>query len=186
MRFFQRNFFKLALGCAGVLGVLLIASCQKYKDTPGKPDPRLNRHYCNDPDAVNFNRDFPGIADNSVCIYPADAFAGTYSFVDSITDGNNSVPKEVPLTLRFTAIDHTKFYISGLCPSGGQINFTTSRSLLASVDSIVASGQLLCRPTDTLSGNVFQSIGDTSKVRVSLIVVSDSGVNYHQGTAYRQ
>lgn len=186
MRFFRKNFYKTVLLSAGLFGGMLLSSCQKYKDTPGKTDPRLSRHYCNDPTAVNFNRDFPGIADNSVCVYPADVFAGNYAFVDSIFDGSQQLLRQIPMSLRFTAIDHSRFYITGFCPAGGQQNFTTSRSLLASADTTVGSGQILCRQTDTLSGNVFQTLGDTTKVQFSLVVVTDTGISYHQGTAYRQ
>lgn len=186
MRFFKKSFFRIVVLFPGLFGVMMLSSCEKYKDTPGETDPRLSRHYCNDPDAVNFNRDFPGIADNSVCTYPADVFAGNYSFVDSIYDGGQKLLKETPLVLSFTAIDHTKFYLTGFCAAGSQQYFTTNRSLLASADTTVGSGQLLCRQTDTLSGNIFQALGDSTKVRFSLVVVSDTAVTYHQGTAYRQ
>ncbi|MBS1644191.1 MAG: hypothetical protein JST36_04065 [Bacteroidetes bacterium] len=181
MHLLSRFYFVVPLLCC-----LSLAACQKYSDTPGKSDPRLNGHYCNDPDAVNFNKGFPGIADNSVCIYPADVFAGNYSFVDSVYDGSQKLIKEQPLNLSFSALDHTHFTMSGFCAAGMPINFTTNRTLLASADSVVSSGQLLCRPTDTLSGTIFQALGDSTRIRFSLVVLSDTGVSYHQGTAFRQ
>ena len=169
-----------------LLLLLALSACKKYQDEPGKSDPRLNRHYCNDPDAVNFNKDFPGIADNSVCIYPADVFAGNYSFVDSVYDGSQKLQIERPLVLKFVALNHTQFYMEGFCAGSSRQNFTTNRSLLAAADTTVGSGQLLCRSKDTLSGGIFQKLGDSTRIQFSLIVVSDTGVSYHQGTAYRQ
>lgn len=191
LHYFQLFWFMSALRKFLLLNAVLFAmlqlmACQKYSDTIGPSDPRLNGHYCNDPDAVNFNKGFPGIADNSVCIYPSDVFAGTYTFVDSVYDGGQKLLQEVPLSLSFSAQNHTKFQMQGFCLGGAAINFTTNRTLLASVDSSVSSGQLLCRPADTLSGTIYQKLGDTTRVYVSLVVLSDTGVSYHQGTAFRQ
>src|SRR5947208_3141374 len=87
------------------LGVLFLisASCKKYTDQPGKSDPRLARKYCNDPSAVNYNRDFPGTEDNSICYYPTDVFKGQYTFTDSIYSGASVLVSQMPLILTASA-----------------------------------------------------------------------------------
>src|ERR1043165_6289024 len=79
MRYFSLIILSLAL----VMGFAF--SCKKWQDPAPKEDPRLTRPYCNDPEAVNYNWDFPGKPDNSVCFYPSDLFAGTYTFWDTVT-----------------------------------------------------------------------------------------------------
>jgi hypothetical protein len=170
----------------GMCCLVLLASCQKWEDNPGKGDPRLDRKYCNDPEAVNYNRDFPGTADNSVCYYPSDAFSGQYSFIDSIYDQGNKLIKTENLTLTLTALTHSKFKMEGLCSGGGTvINFTSNRQLHADADSTVSSGQLFCRPLDTLSGYIAQNPVDSNRIRFTIQVVSDTAINLHEGMAYR-
>ena len=177
---------------AGPLAVLLLlliaaASCKKYTDEPGQGDPRLTRKYCNDPEAVNFNRDFPGTPDNSVCYYPADAFKGTYTFIDSIYSGTK-LQAERTLQLQLTAGSKVKFTVLGLCGNGsGAMTFTANRQLRAVADTtITGKGQLFCRSRDTVSGTLTQSLTDSTRLQFSLNVVSDTGTTLHRGTAYRQ
>jgi hypothetical protein len=176
-----------ALRCliGGILSVLLIGGCQKYEDVPGQYDPRLDRKYCNDPEAVNFNFDFPGTADNSVCYYPADVFAGTYSFIDSVYTSANKMAFSKQLTLAVQAQGHGKFDLSGFC-SGNTLHFTVNRTLKASADSTVPNGHTLCRVQDTVSGYLIRKLGDSTRLHVLLTVVSDTGATIHQGTAYKQ
>src|SRR5438132_180001 len=97
LRFSKKIVHKTAILCVGIS--LLLAACKKYVDEPGKSDPRLSRKYCNDPEAVNFNRDFPGTADNSVCFFPSDAFKGTYTFTDSIYIGKDTLKRALTLNI---------------------------------------------------------------------------------------
>ncbi len=165
----------------------LLGACKKYTDTPGKSDPRLSRPYCNDPEAVNFNRDFPGTADNSVCIYPADAFAGAFRYEDSIYDGSQKLLGVQSIDFSISASDRLHFQLNGFCPGGSSsIAFTANRSLRADADTNALNGQILCRPTDTVSGYLAMPMFDSTRIRFSLIVISDTGTVFHQGTAYRQ
>jgi hypothetical protein len=163
-----------------------IEGCKKYKDEPGQYDPRLVRKYCNDPEAVNYNFDFPGTADNSVCFYPTDALKGTYNFVDSVYAGSTTLVKEQTLTLVLSGENRTKLLISGFCGGGEQLRFTVNRALRATGDTTIANGQRMCRDKDTLSGYISRSLGDSTRLKFYLTVVSDTGVTQHQGTAYRQ
>jgi hypothetical protein len=169
----------------GIICVLISIGCQKYKDVPGQSDPRLSRKYCNDPSAVNFNFDFPGTADNSVCYYPADVFAGTYSFIDSVYTSANKVAFTIPLMLTVQAQSHGKFDLSGFC-AGNTLHFSVNRTLRATADSTILNGQQLCRAQDTLSGSLIRKLGDSTRLQVVLTVLSDTGATIHQGTAYKQ
>lgn len=180
MRVFSGKFLLL---CAA--SVVLLEACQKYEDQPGVYDPRLTRSYCNDPAAVNYDYDFPGTPDNSVCIYPADLFAGSYAFQDSVyVDGK--LVKELPLLLHVIGNGQAKFDISGFCPGGSALHFTANRALFAYADTAVGNGQILCRVQDTVSGSITRTLADTARLRIFLNVVSDTGITTHQGTAYRQ
>ncbi len=165
---------------------MILGACKKYTDTPGQYDPRLDRPYCNDPEAVNFNRDFPGRADNSVCYYPADAFEGNYRFEDSIYDGAQKLLSVQSINFSISGKDRIRFDLNGFCPSGSAaIAFTASRNLRAEADTNALKGQLLCRGLDTVSGSLTMPVFDSSRIRFSLVVLSDTGVALHQGTAYR-
>lgn len=164
----------------------LLASCEKYKDEPGPSDPRLSRKYCNDPEAVNYNLDFPGTADNSVCYYPTDAFKGSFSFVDSIYLGTNKLGRLDTVNLVFTPNTRTKMTVTGFCDGGNTLSFTVNRALRATGDTTVLEGQQMCRTKDTVSGYITRSLADSTRLKFNLTVVSDTGVTFHQGTAYRQ
>jgi hypothetical protein len=184
MHLSQRPLFILALSLA--IASAAVISCKKYHDEPGQTVSQLSRKYCNDPEAVNYNLNFPGTADNSVCYYPADAFSGNYRFTDSIYNATNSLALQLPLTLQMVARNHNQFDITGFCPGGAALHFTANRSLHATGDTTVLSGQILCRSKDTVSGYLTRSLGDSTRVMFYLTVVSDTGTTIHQGTAYRQ
>jgi hypothetical protein len=173
-----------------LLALLLLLSfgaCKKYSDEPGKSDPRLTRSYCNDPEAVNFNRDFPGTANNAVCVFPAEAYEGNYRYDDSIYDGAFKLLRTQTINFSVSASDRLRFTLNGFCPAGpAPIAFTTSRTLRADADTTALIGQILCRPTDTVSGYLSMSPFDSTRISFNLTVVSDTGTVFHQGTAYRQ
>lgn len=166
-----------------------VAACDKYTD-PAKPDdPRLDRPYCNDPTAVNYNWDFPGYPDSTVCFYPSSVFSGNYLFRDSIylPDGKfDSLRSLTTYSLRVTALTRQKFSVIGFC-SGDSIRFTADRFYRSTGDTSVPRGQLFCRATDTLSGTIIRNQADTEgRIYFTFTVVSDTATNTHRGTAYRQ
>ena len=166
---------------------LALCACKDYPDVPAKPDGRLDRPYCNDPEAVNFNRNFPGYEDNNVCYYPADAFEGDFTFDDSIYDGAQKFIRAQKLQFSIAAEDKLRFRLSGFCPGGSTaIAFTANRSLRADADTTAEKGQILCRQADTVSGYLSMAVFDSSRIRFFLTVISDTGTVYHQGTAFRR
>lgn len=182
-----------------ILLTLLHFSCKKWTDPAPYDDPQVQeRKYCNDPEAVNYNWDFPGIADSTTCIFPADLYTGTYTFTDSIYfDDETTLDTDLVFqtyTLQIIRNAKSKFSIQGFC-SSNELTFTAGRSTyqasadttLKQDDSTYAYGQPLCSIQDTLTGTVTKSTTDTTgkTITISWEVVSDTGINYHKGTAIK-
>lgn len=172
----------------GVCGV----SCQKDKDPQGQADdPRLQRPYCNDPQAVNYNWDFPGVPDNSLCFYPTEVFEGRYSFEDTQYYSAEYFPKGVEsYTLELEASDQTRMVLKGFCSSGQGFTLRASRFYRATLDSMVLDslslgGQLFCGTKDTLSGYIQYLEGEPAAIQVRFRQGTDTNAIFHTGTAYR-
>ena len=176
-----------------------VFSCKKWTDPHSPSDPRIDgRKYCNDPDAVNFNWGFPGTPDSTTCIYPSDIFSGSYVFVDSIYDLNDildTLNSKTSYTLNVYSINKNKFAVLGFCGPNDSLKFTAERTSFRALadsnikinDSTLGYGQLFCRMVDTVSGFFTKSQTDsTHQIRINLKVVSDTGINFHRGTAYKQ
>ncbi len=165
---------------------LLVFSCKKYEDKVGPSDPRLSRLYCNDPEAVNFNWDFPGTPDNSVCLYPADAFKGQYRFTDSIYNSASQLVLQRQYTLDLYALSRSRLALLGFCGPSDTVKLTASRFFRATVDTTVLKGQALCRPQDTLSGYLTRTAPDAQHLHFFFTVTTDTGFTFHMGTAVKQ
>lgn len=161
------------------------SACEKWADTPAK-NLGLTNKYCNIPSAINYNYGFPGIEDNTVCVFPATPFAGTYTYQDSIYDNANQLFLGELLTLNITALDSTHFTLNGFCANSNFIRFTANRYYRAVSDSIIGQGtQLFCRDLDTLSGMLEYNNIDSS-MTLELLVVSDTSIITHKGKAYKK
>jgi len=181
-----------------IISCTVFYSCKKWSDPTTPTDPRLNeRKYCNDPEAVNYNWNFPGKPDNSVCIYPSDLFKGTYTFTDSIYNDQqlfDSAGSQTLYTLQFIPVDKSRFRVVGFCANTDSLKFTAERSTYqANADTTIflndttkVYGQFFCRNLDTLSGNIVKSRSDSTSITIQFQVVSDTGINYHRGTAIKQ
>lgn len=171
-----------------LVSVIAITSCKKYSDTPGvRTDPRFNQLYCNVPEAVNYNWNFPGTPDvsDAVCFYPSDVFKGNYLYTDSIYNASSVFLRDEVKNLSIVASNHTQLTVNGFC-SSASLPFTADRNLHADADSTGVNGQLLCRNLDTLSGYMFASREDSTHIQFSFRVGSDTGVFFHRGTAVKQ
>lgn len=177
--------------------VLLLTTCGVacMKEDPGvanQYDSSLfNTPYCNDPEAINYNWDFPGTPDNSICFYPTDVFAGTYLFDDTIY--NEAYERDTILQYQIVirAYSNTRFALVGFC--GDSIKLTADRFFKATIDSTLntidqtpLNGQIVCRTVDTISGTINTSFADSTRIRINFNVASDTGLNYHVGTAIQQ
>jgi hypothetical protein len=179
--------------------VFSISSCKKWKDSIATDDPRLHgRKYCNDPEAVNYNWGFPGVPDNSICVFPSDLYKGTYTYTDSIYNSNDvfdSLLSKQTYTIQVIVLSKKRIAIIGFC-SNDTLFFTAGRttysasadSTLKLNDSTIAFGQPMCRILDTLSGTITKNSLDTTntKIKFNWTVVSDTSTNYHRGTAVKQ
>lgn len=179
----MRTILLLLVSCC-----VLLYACQKWEDKPAVNDPRINRPYCNDPQAVNYNWDFPGVPNDSVCFYPVTAFQGEFFFLDSVFLGDNTFAYANGYTLHIYALSHTKIALVGFCPRGDSIKLTTGKSYIATVDSSLnMAGQVFCRMQDTVQGTVIKSPLDSANIlRVNLSILTDTGTTFHIGTAIKQ
>jgi hypothetical protein len=128
---------------------LLLTNCKPYKD-PAPVDLGLTNPYCNNPFAVNFNWGFPGKPDNSVCIFPAEAFAGNYKLYDSITasTGVSSFNDSSSITLIQT--NDSTLTLTNHC-AGNSYVVRATKTLQFYVDSVTALGAPFCNG-DTIAG----------------------------------
>lgn len=170
-------------------------SCKKWKDPAPVDDPRLTRPYCNDPDAVNYNWDFPGKPDSTVCFYPTDIFRGVYLCYDSVYKDDTLFIRadSFLMTINNSSTDPTKkMEVFGFCPSGNFLKLTASPSYEATVDTTVGDsltvnlGQLFCRVQDTVTGMIFIDRIDSALLHIELQVFSDTGVTRHIGSARKK
>lgn len=188
MKLFRSLFLFLSVG-------LFIFSCKKYKDPDPATDPRIpTRKYCNDPKAVNYNWDFPGVPDNSVCIYPTDLFKGSYLYTDSVYHADNTFDSALSLityTLQVIPNSVNKFSLIGFCGNGDSLRFTAERtSYRANADTTIklndttfVYGQFFCSSLDTMTGTLTRPKGDSVRLKIDFTVHSDTEVNFHRGTA---
>lgn len=179
-----------------LVGMLL--ACSKGYDSgdPSNAFVDLSTPYCNDPQAVNYNWNFPGTADSTVCFYPKDVFEGEYILTDTIFSGDYDINDVKTMTVYLVARDIKHLGFVGFCGTNKDtLEFTADRFFKATADttitqdSIVLAGQLSCRSIDTLNGyitNIDKKMGKGVTIRINLSVASDTGLNYHIGTAIKQ
>ena len=182
---------------------ILLFACQKEDKKGNSDDPRLTNKYCNDPRAVNYNWNFPGTPDNSLCFYPSSVFQGTYLFTDTVLNKDYVLADTAhpSYTYMITLIpignDYNKMLLQGLhicSDTNDAITLTATRFFKATVDSTahpvldstLLPGQILSHCADTVSGYLTKSNGDDINLRVSLMVYNDTGIVYHVGTAKKQ
>jgi hypothetical protein len=164
---------------------LLIGACKPYKDPAPIEDPRISNPYCNDPNAVNYNWGFPGIPDNSTCIYPADIFKGNYIWRDTVVNDLGAAVSYDSVFATVNKLDSTRIEISGRC--GYDLKLSANRFLIITIDSLAGNGQQFCQPNDTIMGNGFKvSTSDTNTFRLNYTIVSDTGTSTHESFFIKQ
>ena len=168
------------------LTLMVIISCKKYKDPSPFTDSRINNPYCNEPAALNYNWGFPGIADNSLCIYPSTFFSGNYFYHDTIYDVSGNVLGQDSFMIAITALDTAKVNISGFCGSN-ILKATADKYYKLRLDSTFSAGQHVCSTTDTINGEGSKKgFSDTATIKLSYQIHDVSGTSYHAGTAIKQ
>lgn len=175
-----------------MLGMLL--ACSKGYEADPNADIDLSTPYCNDPEAVNYNWDFPGTPDSTVCFFPRDVFEGTYLLTDTIFSPDYDINDIKTFTVSLVPRDVKHLGFTGFC-SNDTLDFTADRFFKATADttitqdSVVLRGQLSCRVVDTINGyirNLDKTMGKGTTIRINFTIASDTGINYHIGTAIKQ
>ena len=177
-----------------ILVLVAFVSCEKWEDKPGTGDDRLDKPYCNDPEAANFNVGFPGKPDNSVCYYPYEFFVGTYQFADSTFYSQDYIFGQnlnYTFDIRRNGTSKQQLLLSGFCNT--DISFTADKYLRAiadstdhPADSTKLPGQIICNPADTLSGFMTIINKDSGIIRINFTILTDTGIVYHTGRATRK
>jgi hypothetical protein len=144
---------------------------------------------------VNFNVGFPGIPDNTVCIYLVNLFTGNFVFTDSITQVSTGYYLYYRVdTLHIYALNDSQLAVTGFCSNlldTVKFKAYVSSAYTATVDTIVGDsvtnvGQILCRPLDTVNGSMLKYFSDTTNnLHIQLNVFSDTGATLHIGTAVK-
>ncbi|MDI9320285.1 MAG: hypothetical protein QM530_07390 [Phycisphaerales bacterium] len=176
--------YSFLLSCSFLFGIMVLFACKKWQDNPASNLGLTNR-YCNIPEAINYNHGFPGIEDNSVCVFAAQPFVGNYSFNDTVyTETDTLYPSAISFGI--TSNDRYKFVLNGFCSNTNQLLFKANRYYHAAADSIIGSAkQLMCRSVDTLSGFLDYRTTDSS-LYIEFYVMSDTGISTHKGRAYKK
>ncbi len=172
----------------GIGLVLFLFACKQEENKYNATDPRLqNRPFCNDPEAVNYNWDFPGKADPSVCFFPSDLFRGRFVFRDSVYDNDGYADSAAwrEYTIHIIPQGKNALRIEGFCATA--LTLTAPRvGFRATLDTNAVSGQIFCRPQDTVSGFLLRNYADSTHLQIQFSVRSDTSIRTHRGTAYRQ
>ena len=167
------------------LVLIFFTQCNKYKDPDPFTDPRLTNPYCNIPSAINYNWNFPGIPDNSTCIFPAQIYNGNYFYRDSFYNEMETLVGKDSFDIQFDDIDTTQLLITGFCNSLS-LKAKANRFFKFQLDSNTTKGQLFCRTIDTIAGNGYaNSINDTI-IHLTYTILTDTGIVYHKGIATKK
>lgn len=180
---YLRNLFLITLST-------LVVACSKPKDKKGGDiSDQLTSHYCNIPTAVNYNWGFPGIEDNSICIFATEYFEGNWMFIDSIVTSDSMTSAIDTVYLQFSAVPNdetrTLLDVKGWCNNNETFRIFTDKYFSAKTDTSFNSlgYQILCNANDTIFGTIKKDIFDTTKLAIQLTNYSVNGVSYHKGTA---
>jgi len=167
------------------LVLFFFTQCKKYKDPDPFTDPRLTNPYCNIPSAINYNWNFPGIPDNSTCIFPAQIYNGTYFYRDSFYNERETLVGKDSFDIQFDDIDTTQLLITGFC-NALSLKAKANRFLKFQLDSNTNKGQLFCRTKDTIAGNGYSTHINDTLIHLSYTILTDTGIVYHTGIATKK
>jgi len=174
----------------GLFISVLSVSCNKSGDKKGQDiSDQLNSRYCNIPTAVNYNWGFPGIADNSICVFGTDFFVGNWMFVDTVRTSDSMSLVIDTLYWQFSVVSNDStnslLDVKGWCNNNETFRIITDKYYSAITDTAFNSlgYQILCNANDTLFGTVKKDVFDTTKLIINLTNYSANGVSYHKGLA---
>lgn len=184
MRYYS-NFillFSLVLGS--------IISCRKPIEQ-NLPPVNIDRKYCNDPFAINYNDSFPGTPDNSTCKYAYDVYLGTWTLRDSMFKEDSSFFQFSEKDITFSILpSETKnqMNMSGYC-SGSSIQWQADKFGKAQIINKLPypdSAQVVCGG-DSVMGYFRFQVESKDTLLLFMTEKKSSGPNlYHKGIATRK
>lgn len=189
----QTNIFSATNSVYSLCAMFIIFSiaCKKPSDqsVPDISD-QLTRPYCNDPIAANYNVGFPGIPDNSVCVYPYDKFLGTWDLKDSIFREDNTLYLVMDRIITFipvsTDTNKNQMQILDWCASPIDIYCNKyGKAYIVNTLPYPDSAQVICS-TDTIMGT-FQLINnEDSAMKIQLVNRNNLGHFTHKSIATKR
>src|ERR1044072_1094940 len=119
-----------------LLSLCMVIACKKATNNTPDTDSRLPRLYCNDPEAVNYNWNFPGTPDNTTCVYPTEVFSSAYTYPDSVYFSDGTFLFTKAYTLQVHTLDKIRLSLFGFCPgSTDSLTLTANRFYHADLDT---------------------------------------------------
>ncbi len=183
--------WKIFNKCVVVLGIFAFASCTKGEDT-ASPDisDLLTNRYCNNPNAVNYNWNFPGIEDNATCFFSYYFYEGDWIFIDTIRRSDSSIVGVETYYLNFEKIipdtSESLMAMSGWCSSASLI-IHVDRFYFARTDSFDNNGgwQKMCSNSDSIFVQMRKDIVDTTALDINIQEVKNNETFFHRGKGKR-
>jgi hypothetical protein len=163
---------------------MALTGCKRADPAP--IDLGLTNPYCNNPTAVNYNWGFPGKPDNSICIFPAQIFVGTYLFKDSVLDNLGIYLPFDSSILTITKTNDSLVKINGQCKNSLQLNAKVNKNYRLILDSIQYNGQVFCNNTDTINGYIQKLNPFDSILTYNYNVINATTTIIHKGTLIKQ
>lgn len=157
-------------------------ACQPTDD-PVSPDisDQIQRRYCNDPFAINYNDSFPGIPDNDRCYYPQDLISGTWNTIDSIFRQDGEFIEVIEKVFTIVSIpteDKNRVSISNWCTIDGNVEITVNKYGKFDINNQLEypnEGQIVCT-NDTLTGTgLYKVNGDDTTFSFDVLENKSTG-----------
>lgn len=152
---------------------LLLNACEKYEDLP-KGDYDADGYYCNDARAINYNVGFPGIANDSICVFPVEPFEGNWTMIDTLLDDEMEIISTHQGQVSLVPIENDSidnlFIMEGYCDNNFAITFQANRYLLGMVfDNIEDEiGHFDCDGTSILTGFIAANNMHADTIRIQM------------------
>jgi hypothetical protein len=124
--------------------------------------------------------------DNSICIFPADLFAGNYTYYDSILDVVNQIyiPYDT-MDITINKLTDSTMTIVGQC-AATQLTARATKNYRFSLDSTSDKGQTYCTINDTISGaGIKQQFNDTI-FKYNYTISNNDIIQEHKGYLFKK
>ena len=167
-----------------------VISCEKYTDKKGEDlSDQLTNKYCNIPYAVNYNWNFPGIADNATCFFAYEFFDGNWKFIDTVRQDSVLIridTLQISFERDVTDTAYTAIFMNGWC-ANSTIRFITDRFYNALSDTMPNGDnfQVVCASFDTIQASISKSIIDSTQLSIKFDVINNNGKYQHTGVGIR-